>query len=395
MVTSSRIWVFRLIVPSLTLLIGLIGLEMAGSFYLRHVLQKALEPKFQFDSYRIYAHRPGFREGDGTHDWIVINAQGFRRNEDVPREKRANTVRVFLMGSSAAHGMSSAAPYPIVHIQMDETIDHYLEKNLQEKFPNQRIEIINAAVTGYVTYQHTAYIITELLDYQPDAFVFFDGVNDHYSLNDNADFYYAGNPYQFWKRRLQSPRIWDLKDYAAQWLSFHSGLMRGYMAWYLNRDALRQFVEREAGFVEPITPVAMIAAHRRAAPKQFLRNIHANLAILRSYDIDAVVCTQPLLSLRNEDFLAPAEKAFLAYERNKARYRTLHPIVVEEVRSIVSKFGMAFVDLNSSFNDGKYRGERFFIDYVHLSPRGGELSANIIAPLLERIIRARLASRKG
>jgi lysophospholipase L1-like esterase len=390
MKSSVRIWVFRLFVAAAALAIALLGAEVLGSFVLRHVLQKSLEPKFQFDSYRIFAQRPGFREGDGKRDWIVINEQGFRRSLDVPRTKQANTVRVFLMGGSAAAGTSSAPPYPVRQVHMDETIDYYLEHQLQKKFPDHRIEVINAAVTGYVTYQHTAYILTSLLDFEPDVFLFFDGINDHYTVNDSPEYYYAGNPYQFWKSRLQRPSVWNLADYTAHWLSFHSGGVRGYMAWRMNRDAASQFVRREAGFVEPATSEAMIEAHRRAAPKQFLRSIQANLAIMRSFDIDALVCTQPILALRNEELLSAAEKSFLAYETKKVRYRTLHPVVVEEVKSIASKFATPFLDLNPTFNDPEHRGDQLFTDYAHLTARGGELSAQAIAPQLERIVHARL-----
>src|SRR6266513_576463 len=86
----------------------LIALEIFGRVYQSKVLHISSKPRFRFNSYRIYEHVPGFHEGDGKKDWIIINRQGFRRAADVTKEKQQDTFRVFLMGGSAAHGVSSA-----------------------------------------------------------------------------------------------------------------------------------------------------------------------------------------------------------------------------------------------------------------------------------------------
>ena len=44
--------------------IALILLEFTSRWYLSSVLNKSTERKFQFDSYRIYSHVPGFQESD-------------------------------------------------------------------------------------------------------------------------------------------------------------------------------------------------------------------------------------------------------------------------------------------------------------------------------------------
>ena len=162
----------------------LITLEIFGRVYYSKVLQKSSEHMFRFNSYRIYEHVPGFHEGDGKKDWIIINRQGFRRAADVTKEKQQDTFRVFLMGGSAAHGQGN----PLVHIYQDQTIDAYLERKLKQLHPDHNIEIINAAVRGYQVFQHTTYILSELLDYHPDMVIFFDGANDHYFSNPDYDY---------------------------------------------------------------------------------------------------------------------------------------------------------------------------------------------------------------
>ena len=151
----------------------LAALEITGRIYLSFFLQKSSSPKFRFNSYRIYEHVPDFKEGDRTGNWIEINKQGFRRSSDVVMQKPFNTLRIFLMGASSAHGISSAAPFPVRHIYNNETIDVFLESLLEKEFKEKNIEVINAAVTGYQFFQQTNYLMYEIIKYDPDMIIFF------------------------------------------------------------------------------------------------------------------------------------------------------------------------------------------------------------------------------
>src|SRR5689334_2978954 len=98
---------------------------------------------YQFDDYKNILPTPNYVDTRGVYH----NAQGFRRREDVPREKPNGTYRIFLMGGSAAYGTGSLAAFgkdkwPI--LRNDETIDYFLEAFLKEKLPGRSIEVINA-----------------------------------------------------------------------------------------------------------------------------------------------------------------------------------------------------------------------------------------------------------
>src|SRR4029434_2947591 len=97
--------------------------------------------------------------------------QGFRRRSEVEKKKPAGVYRIFLLGGSAAHGVSSAPPFPVRHLSDTETIDAALERELNTNNDTLRFEVINAAVTGYQLFQHTAYLQSELLDYDPDMVI--------------------------------------------------------------------------------------------------------------------------------------------------------------------------------------------------------------------------------
>lgn len=359
----------------------LILLEIAARVYLGVILEKSSERKFQFNYYRIYSHIPGFREGDGESDWMIINNQGFRRTEDVKKEKPESTFRVFLMGGSAAHGISSAPPYPVVHIYQHETVDAYLEKMLEEKYPDKNIEIINAAVTGYHVFQHTAYIMTTLFDYDPDLIIFFDGYNDHFAYNPDYD-YYEDNIYQFWKPRLQTPSISGMFDYFALWLSDYSALARGYYAWKLQHDAFSH--ERKLSMAKKYnSDEEMISAHKQVAGRQFLRNIRINFLMLQQYNVDAILCFQPGLILRDKELLSEKEKGFYEFKLS-VQIPVLFPYIIKELEDAASEFNAPFVNMVSQFNKPEYKGRQLFIDYCHMSPEGSEAAARALLPEVEK-----------
>ena len=358
----------------------LICLEIVGRIYLTKVLEKSTNPKFQFNSYRIYAHIPNFHEGKDGRDWIIINGQGFRRTTEVSKEKPPNTFRVFFMGGSAAHGISSAPPYPVRHIYPEETIDAYLEKKLRANYPGKNIEIINAAVTGYVVNQHTAYIMEELLNYHPDMFIFFDGANDHIALNPDYD-YYADNRYQFWKPRLQHPSVTGMMDYFVLWLSKYSSFAKGFHAWRLQKEADRN-IGLSALRTKAKTTDELINNYKAASKKQYLRSVEINLDMLHNFGIKTLEIFQPILSLRKEEYMSPEEKSFVHPDTVT---RILYPLIDADLLRVTRKFNVPFVDMNPDFDSDSLKGKQLFIDHVHLTPLGGEVVANRIYPAVDSI----------
>ena len=356
----------------------LIALEIFGRVYLSKVLQKSSEQKFRFNSYRIYEHVPGFHEGDGKKDWIIINRQGFRRAADVTKEKQQDTFRVFLMGGSAAHGQGN----PLVHIYQDQTIDAYLERKLKQLHPDHNIEIINAAVRGYQVFQHTTYILSELLDYHPDMVIFFDGANDHYVNNPDFD-YWAENRYQFWKSRLQTPSVGGWFDYFFLWLSRFSGFAKGYCMWRLHNDATRPDI---IPIIKYSDPDSAIAAHKIIARKSFLRAIETNINILKTNNIQPVICLQPMLALRISSMYSIQEKSFDQTGTNSGKnYQILYPTVVQELTDLTGRYQVPFINMVIPFNDPAYKGKQLFIDYCHLTPLGGEVVADNLLQAVDSV----------
>ena len=75
--------------------------------------------------------------------------------------------------------------YPV--IRNDETIDFYLERYLDERVPEVRVEVINAAITSFYSHHHLIYLNQTILKFDPDMTIFLDGFNDYY-MYEQADF---------------------------------------------------------------------------------------------------------------------------------------------------------------------------------------------------------------
>ena len=62
----------------------------------------------------------------------------------------------------------------------EQTIDHYLERSLQQAMPDRKVEVINAAITSTWTHHSLIYLNQSILKYDPDMGLFLDGFNDYF-----------------------------------------------------------------------------------------------------------------------------------------------------------------------------------------------------------------------
>ena len=365
--------------------LGLLAAELGVRYYMTHVLHRSGYPLYRFNSYRIYEHIPGYREGENGRDWVVINNQGFRRVKDTSTARPPKTFRVFLMGGSAAYGMSSQAPYPIAHLYPEETIDAVLESLLKQRHPDMDFEVINAAQVGYQVQQHTAYLQSELLNFEPNLVIFNDGVNDHYVDNPDYD-YYRDCAFQFWKSRLQSPSFLGCLDYGAEWLGGISACARFWTYQRRRADILEHYEHGPQMVIAYQQDGERIRAHRACAARGFLRSVETNLLLCRARGVKVLVTRQAQLGLRDPALLTPAETSFLPYEKYQKNYQVLAPVVGQELSELCVRYDTPFVDLLPAFNAKQLAGQQLFIDWCHLTALGSRITAEAMLPEVERAL---------
>ncbi len=92
----------------------------------------------------------------------------FNRDQSFPKEKSANSYRIFCMGGSTTFG----------HIYYDRvSFCGWLRAFLRAADPSRNWEVINAGGISYASYR-VAHLMNELKQYQPDLFVIYSGQNE-------------------------------------------------------------------------------------------------------------------------------------------------------------------------------------------------------------------------
>ena len=116
----------------------------------------------------LWVPRPGY-EAKGTNIHIKINSLGFRGSE-FSRAKPPGTFRIVCLGASTTFGAESSSD--------DGTWPRRLEQLLQSTHPDRRIEVINAAVGGYVSDDNLKNLRHRVLALDPDLVIYYEANNE-------------------------------------------------------------------------------------------------------------------------------------------------------------------------------------------------------------------------
>jgi len=108
---------------------------------------------------------PGYSDGE-----LSINEKGFR-GPDFSEEKPAHTFRIIVLGDSVTFGFK---------VRQEDTYAQKLSLLLSQAASKRRIEVINAGVIGYSSWQGRKLYETRLARHSPDVVVVLFGYNDHH-----------------------------------------------------------------------------------------------------------------------------------------------------------------------------------------------------------------------
>ena len=125
---------------------------------------------------------------------ININSLGFR-GQEITKEKPLDTYRIFVVGGSTTFGFGSTSD--------QTTIPGYLQKKFDDVKLGKKIQVINAGINGADSLREVTYIKSHLLDFEPDLFIIYDGINDasgyakQVILDDTIEDLSATDPFKF------------------------------------------------------------------------------------------------------------------------------------------------------------------------------------------------------
>lgn len=167
----------ELILPVFSILLTFFVLEVGARVWLkylatpdqydRYVLFTGLDAKdyaWTPHPYLAYAPTPNYRKGQTFH-----NSLGFR-NDEFPLEKPDGVYRIVALGGSSTYDVSIKDNSEIFTAQ--------LEKLLKEKYGYTKVQVINAGVPGYNSWEMLANLEFRVLDLDPDLVIIYEGTND-------------------------------------------------------------------------------------------------------------------------------------------------------------------------------------------------------------------------
>jgi lysophospholipase L1-like esterase len=147
--------------------------------------------------YLNYYNTPGFVSRDGLNRH---NALGFR-GEEIAVPKPAGRFRIAVLGGSGT--------YTIKVPDYRQSFPAQLEKQLREQYGRSNVEVINAGVGGYNSWETLINLQFRVLDLQPDLVIFYDAINDVHARIVPPDAYRGDNSGE--RRQWQTPRraLWE------------------------------------------------------------------------------------------------------------------------------------------------------------------------------------------
>jgi lysophospholipase L1-like esterase len=167
----------ELILPVFSILLTFILLEIGARLWLnylatpdqydRYILFTSIDPKefaFTPHQYLDYYPTPNYRKGQTFH-----NSLGYR-NDEISLEKPSNVYRIVALGGSST--------YDVRIEDNQKTFTAQLEKLLKEQYGYQNVEVINAGVPGYNSWEMLINLEFRVLDLDPDLIIIYEGTND-------------------------------------------------------------------------------------------------------------------------------------------------------------------------------------------------------------------------
>ena len=113
----------------------------------------------------------------------MTNEQGFasigKARFYYHKKKPSNTYRVIVVGGSTVFGMGAFTP--------EQNLPAQINEQLQHRSVEVNVEVINAGVPGYTSGLELLYIMSELIYYDPDLIIAYDGWNDMVINNESIN----------------------------------------------------------------------------------------------------------------------------------------------------------------------------------------------------------------
>jgi lysophospholipase L1-like esterase len=298
------------------------------------------------------------KHGNDTADWLIpdrdldyklnptsarVNSLGIRHDE-LELEKPGGLFRVIVLGDSVA--------FP------EDGFVAILRQKLSG-IPDIPVEVINAAIPGYTTYQEKLLLQRDLMRFSPDLVIL------QYCLNDNHRFLHRLNDKRHWLITMEAR--WALLPKKDSW--FSRLIETSYL---ITEIRMRLYRARNALAKGTDFPWERSPSFASAWQAQTWGEFKQHLVTMR----DLLWSSMARLAVVAVPYGPQLEKEHLKWDR---RY-VLFPQA--KISEICSESGIPLLDLHPVFLASS--GTKLFSDGIHLTDEGHKLTANSIFDFLLR-----------
>ncbi len=296
-----------------------------------------------------------------THE--TINSLGYRGPE-IAMPKPKDVYRMVALGGSTTYGL---------FLDFWHAYPHKLQRHLQSDYDYSQVEVINAGVPQYSTWESAVNMLLRVPDLEPDMVIIYHGINDVGVRLTDPEFFdglYSAKGY--WTDQVDPLPPSSLLRFGMKRLGFE--LQAGYSldAKFRVPDGLRRCMPDESTIVDYCPGYDMSASDVLKAnpPIYFERNLRNMIRLARGMNSEVLLLTWAYSPL---DFPIEGGGGMV--------YKFLQDGVDEQnaiVRKIAEEEDTLFYDLEASMpND-----QKFWVNGIHMKHAGTAEMARQVADYL-------------
>lgn len=338
---------------------------------------------FQDSPYSVYESVPNRVDLEAKYR---LNNYGFRNENDI-KPKEDDEIRIFILGSSAALGYASANQFRRItgayEYPSKFTIAGFLEQKLSLAYPNNKIKVFNAAVSGFtVNLEYNLYMGT-IRGLNPDLIILIDGYNDAF-FPFKVPLFYRGDldrksylRYEYKKPMFRMTMFFCSKSYTIFYLTSYFIPKFSYNKDFFEK-CLRMNIEVDR---KKITEIS------KQYSKNICRAIDDTIARYKFFKqaclidgIHILYCPQPILTLKTNK--TNTEKACYNYlislkstAEEQIPFFDLYELYLNKFEDWAEKADVSYINLQKEINK---TNKQIFVDYCHFSRYGNDYIADLL-----------------
>jgi lysophospholipase L1-like esterase len=294
-----------------------------------------------------YGLTPGF--GD-------ISVLGWR-GDDVVLPKPQGVFRIVAMGASTTYGFTAT----------EETYPAWLERILHETYGLNNVEVVNAGVSGYTTWNSMVSLATRVLELEPDLVIVYHATNDVLARDVEPECYRGHNPLRGLDPRMYMSGV-QLISLSPSVLLRFLDLQTGRVVDPLRIDSILQPPPYECAPGINVANASPQVAHdteriRANPPVYFERNLRTMIGIARIHNIQ---------------FMLPTWAYWEATTEPGVYWRE----AIAEHNSIIRQLVREYDLLSVDYAETAPQEQEYWSDYIHMNSDGSRHQAQTFADYL-------------